>query len=305
MDYLLIGAGLVLLFVGGEALVRGAVALAARLGLPPVLIGLTVVGFGTSMPELMVSLDAALGGTPDIALGNVVGSNIANILLILGVASLVWPIQTTGLRLGLALWAMLAAAAVLVLPFALGSVSRGMGAALLAGLVVYLVMAFRETRSTADDVPEQALSLQVWVSTAYLAGGLIALLAGANFLVSGAVSLARDAGVSEAYIGLTIVAVGTSLPELATSLVAALRRQSAIAVGNVIGSNLFNVLGILGLTAIVSPIPVAPRFLSFDLPVMLGASVAMVLLLRAPKAGRLGGAGLLLAYAGYVWWARG
>ena len=303
---LLIALGLVLLFVGGEALVRGAVILAHRWRLPPVLIGLTVVGFGTSMPELVVSLRAALGGTPDIALGNIVGSNIANALLIIGVAALVWPIDTRGLHLRRDLAVMLAAAAVLILPFAMETVGRGMGLALLVGLAVYLVLAFR-TAQVTPDTGEPAPSSPGGLPGALgmVALGLVALVLGARWLVDGAVTVARDFGVSEAFIGLTIVAVGTSLPELATSVIAALRRQSAIAVGNVVGSNIFNVMGILGVTAVVAPVPVAPRFLVLDLPAMLAASVVLALMLRASRLGRAAGAGLLVAYGAYVWFAAG
>lgn len=303
---LLIALGLGLLFVGGEALVRGAVALAHRWRLPPVLIGLTIVGFGTSMPELVVSLRAALAGTPDIALGNVVGSNIANALLIIGVAALVWPIDTRGLNLRRDLIVMLAAAAVLVLPFAQEIVGRGAGLALLAGLAVYLVTAFRQSRTAPEvgEVPPRGIGGLPGALT-MVALGLVALVLGARWLVDGAVTVARDFGVSEAFIGLTIVAVGTSLPELATSVIAALRRQSAIAVGNVVGSNIFNVLGILGVTAAVAPVPVAPRFLLLDLPAMLAASLLLALLLRTARIGRALGAGLVVAYGAYVWFAAG
>ncbi|GAB4259355.1 MAG: calcium/sodium antiporter [Pararhodobacter sp.] len=299
---LLVGAGLALLFGGGETLVRGAVALAARLGLPPALIGLTVVGFGTSMPELVVSLDAALGGTNDIAVGNVLGSNIANILLILGLSALVWPIATAGLSLRRDLMAMLGATLVLIPLFLLGSVGRIAGAALVAGLAVYLWSAFRDpSQGDGGDAGTDAAARTPFLhALGFVAAGLLALVFGARFLVDGAVTIARDLGVSEAFIGLTIVAVGTSLPELATSVVAALRRQSGIAVGNVVGSNIFNVLGILGLTATLSPLVLSPRFLIIDLPVVIAASLALIVLLRQPRIGRLVGAALLAAYAGYV-----
>jgi cation:H+ antiporter len=302
---LLIGAGLALLLAGGEALVRGAVALAARLGLAPALIGLTVVGFGTSMPELVVSLDAAFGGTPDIALGNVLGSNIANILLILGLSAMIWPIATTGLALRRDLIAMLGAALVLVPLFAWGSVGHLTGSALVAGLGVYLWLAFRraapadlEVSPHGDLIASSRGALPRAVLAVAL--GLVCLVLGARFLVDGAVAVARDLGISEAFIGLTVVAVGTSLPELATSFVAALRRQSAIAVGNVIGSNIFNVLGILGLTAAISPLHVTPRFLTFDLPIVLVASLVLIVLLRRDQIGRLAGLAMVAAYAGYV-----
>lgn len=304
MDYLYIVAGLVGLFFGGEALVRGSVGIARRLAIPPFLIGIVIVGFGTSTPELLVSVDAALRGVPDIALGNIVGSNIANILLIIGLTAVIWPISITGTTLRRDTGVMLAAALVLVPVFALGQIGVLWGIALVAALAGYLAWAYHHPGDlVTEDVggTSSLLSSGVWVG-----GGLIALLAGARFLVEGSVSLAREYGISEAFIGLTIVAVGTSLPELATSLVAAFRRQSDIAIGNIVGSNIFNVLGILGATAVVAPIPVAARFLAFDLPVMLVATLLLSgLLVTRPTIGRLIGVGMLVSYAAYVWAAQG
>jgi cation:H+ antiporter len=305
LDLLLIAGGLVGLFAGGESLVRGSLGLAQRLGLSPMLIGLTVVGFGTSMPELLVSLDAALRGAPEIAIGNIVGSNIANILLIVGVAAVVWPIRPDGPPPRRDLLAMLAAAMVLLPVFAWGMVTRPMGAALMAGLALYLWAAFRDpdgkVAAVAGSVPPPVLGALLRVGV-----GLVALVVGARLLVDGSISLARAAGLSEAFIGLSIVAVGTSLPELATSLVAALRRQSAIAIGNVVGSNIFNVLGILGATALITPVPVAARFLAFDWPVMLAASLALAgLVALRPAIGRPAGVLLLVAYAAYLWVGQG
>ncbi|MFC7704867.1 calcium/sodium antiporter [Plastorhodobacter daqingensis] len=305
MDWLLLLVGLTGLFLGGEALVRGAVAFARRLAIPPLLIGLTVVGFGTSTPELLVSVDAALRGAPDIALGNVIGSNIGNILLIVGLTALVWPIRAAGGTLARDATVMMIAAVALVPLFWMGEVGRPAGAALVLGLVIYLVLAYRQARNTAHD-EDLAPAQPLWQSALWLGAGLLALMLGARFLIDGAVSIARTLGLSEAFIGLTIVAVGTSLPELATSLVAALRRQSAIAIGNIVGSNIFNVLGILGATALIAPIPVGARFLTLDLPVMIAASaLLMALLLARPQIGRGTGAALLLAYAAYVFVAQG
>lgn len=303
MDHVYLVGGLLALFIGGEALVRGAVGLAQRLAIPPMLIGLTVVGFGTSTPELLVSLDAALRGVPDIAIGNVVGSNIANILLIVGLAALVSPIRVAQGTLVRDASVMAAAALVLVAPFALGLVGRLSGLMLLAGLAGFLYWSFRAP-GAAPDVPLQPAP-PAWKSALWVVVGLIGLMIGARLLVDGAVAIARDLGLSEAFIGLTIVAVGTSLPELATSLVAALRRQSEIAIGNVVGSNIFNVLGILGATAVIAPVPVAPRFLHLDLPVMMTASAVLAwLLITRPVIGRGVGAVLLVAYAVYVWGAQ-
>jgi cation:H+ antiporter len=306
MDVVMIAAGLVLLFFGGESLVRGAVGVAHRLAIPPLLIGLTVVGFGTSTPELLVSVDAALRGVADIAIGNVVGSNIGNILLILGLAALIWPVRVGGDTLRRDTAVMIAAALALAPMFVMGAIGRGAGLVLLAGLAAYLLHAWRHSGEAAPAAEAAMLPMPVWRALLFVLLGLGALIFGARFLVDGAVSIARGLGISEAFIGLTIVAIGTSLPELATSLVAALRRQSEIAIGNIVGSNIFNVLGILGVTAVIAPIPVAPRFAGFDLPVMLVVSAVLTaLLLLRPTIGRVAGAGLLVAYGAYVWAAQG
>jgi cation:H+ antiporter len=305
MDWLLLLGGLIGLFLGGEALVRGAVGIARRLAIPPLLIGLTVVGFGTSTPELLVSVDAALRGVPDIAIGNIVGSNIGNILLIVGLSALVWPIRVMGGTLKRDTSVMMVATLALVPLFWMGQMGRLSGALLVAGLVAYLVVAYRQPGADAPD-EDPAPVLPLWQAVLWVAVGLGALMVGARFLVDGAVNIARGFGVSEAFIGLTVVAVGTSLPELATSLIAALRRHSEIAIGNIVGSNIFNVLGILGVTALIAPIPVADRFLAFDLPVMIVVSAVLTaLLLLRPQIGRLTGVMLLLAYATYVWAAQG
>ncbi|MFD1913076.1 calcium/sodium antiporter [Halodurantibacterium flavum] len=304
MDYILVLAGLIGLFAGGEFLVRGAVGIARRMALPPLLIGLTVVGFGTSTPELLVSVDAAMRGVPAIAIGNIVGSNIANILLILGLSALIWPIRVAGSTLRRDTAVMMAAAIVLVPVFAMGMIARPAGLLLLAGLAAYLIHAYRHPGEdpAPDDTPPPGLAASLF----WVGAGLLALVFGARFLVDGAVAIARDLGASEAFIGLTIVAVGTSLPELATSLIAALRRQSEIAIGNVVGSNIFNVLGILGLTAVIAPVPVEPRFLTLDLPVMIVVSGALTaLLLLRPSVGRGMGVAMLVAYAAYIWIAQG
>jgi len=200
---------------------------------------------------------------------------------------------------------MMAAALVLIPIFWMGVMGRLSGLVLVAGLIGYLVWAYLKPGSdTAEDDPSPMMPL--WQAVAWVAVGLIALIVGARFLVDGAVNIARGYGISEAFIGLTIVAIGTSLPELATSLIAAFRRQSEIAIGNIVGSNIFNVLGILGVTALIAPIPVADRFLSFDLPVMIVASLALTaLLLLRPQIGRVTGVTLLVAYAVYVWAAQG
>ncbi len=301
MDFIYVFAGLIGLFLGGEALVRGSVGLARRMAISPLLIGLTVVGFGTSTPELLVSVNAALSGVPDIALGNVLGSNIANILLIAGLTALVWPISVPGGTVRRDAGVMVAAAVSLVPIFAMGEIGRLAGICLMAALTAYLVWAYLAPgEDTVPDI-DLAPSMPTLPAALWIGGGFIALLAGAHFLVEGSVAIARSFGLSEAFIGLSIVAVGTSLPELATSIIAAFRRQSAIAIGNIIGSNIFNIFGILGATAIITPIPVSSRFLSFDAPVAIAVSVLLAaLLLTRPVIGRAMGVVLLVAYAVYI-----
>jgi cation:H+ antiporter len=301
VDYLSIMAGLVGLFLGGEALVRGSVSIAHRMSISPFVIGLTVVGFGTSTPELLVSVQAALKGVPDIAIGNIVGSNIANVLLIVGLTALVWPIHVAGSALRRDTTIMILSALALVPLFAMGEIGRVAGLTLVAGLIAYLVWTFLKPRQEASDDEAEAAATPIMNALLWVTLGLVGLLFGARFLVDGAVSVAQDFGVSEAFIGLTIVAIGTSLPELATSLIAEFRHQSDIAIGNIVGSNIFNVLGILGVTSIVAPIPVAPRFLTFDLPIMIVVSIVLTgLLLLHQKIGRRTGAVMLLAYCAYL-----
>lgn len=305
LDYIYVVAGLIGLFFGGEALVRGSVGVARRMAIPPLLIGLTVVGFGTSTPELLVSVQAALGGVPDIAVGNIVGSNIANILLIVGLTSLVWPIRVSGGTLRRDTAVMVAAAIALVPIFAMGEIGRFPGAVLVLGLVGYLIWVYLQLDDAVDDDADTSVPSSMLISALWVLGGFVVLMFGARFLVDGSVSIARGFGISEAFIGLTIVAVGTSLPELATSIIAAFRRQSEIAIGNIVGSNIFNVLGILGVTALIKPVPVADRFLTFDLPIMIAASLALTaLLLTRPIIGRGIGLVVLIAYVTYVWLAQ-
>lgn len=290
--------GLLGLFFGGDWLVKGAGGIAQAFRVPPLVIGLTVVGFGTSTPELLVSVQAALGGVPGIAIGNVVGSNSANLLLILGLTAAVGTViaRWADLR-GDVVW-MLAASAALVPVFWDGRVSRLEGVALTAGILAYIGLALRRVGSA--EAPRIA-PRPVWQSALITLLGLVVLMVGARLLVDSATVMARWLGVSEAVIGLTIVAVGTSLPELATSVAAALKGQRDIALGNVIGSNIFNVLAILGITALVAPIPVEARFLSVDVPVMLAVSAAVVALVWWRGAvNRAAGAALLTAYAAYV-----
>jgi len=247
-----------------------------------------------------VSLNAALKGVPAIAIGNVLGSNIANILLILGVAALITPILIPLSRLWRDLAVMAGATALVWFMLLDGAVSRLEGGILLAGLVGFLAMSFLVVR--VDDADDEAPPPPIWRSALLTVGGLVILMVGARLLVDSSTDIALTFGISEAVIGLTIVAVGTSLPELATSLIAAWRNQMDIAVGNIIGSNIFNILGILGLTTLILPITtVDPRFAAVDMLWVAGAAAAVIALSAFPgRIPRIGGAALLASYAGYV-----
>jgi cation:H+ antiporter len=303
--------GLVVMLGGGEALVRGSVAAAQRLGISPLLIGLTLVGFGTSTPELVASLQAALVGAPGIAIGNVVGSNIANVLLILGLAAVITPLATTKeafRRDG----AVLVAASVLMLAVVLfGAISRTIGVLFLCLLAAYVAYAYFSERGNgaaagrvaAEETEEKALrrDLPLWAALLLAIGGLAAVVFGAGLLVEAAIEIAQGLGLSETVIGLTLVAVGTSLPELVTSLVAAIRRHADVAFGNIVGSNIFNVLGIAGLTATVTPLSVPPEIAGFDIWVMLGAAVLLVVFAATGwRVNRWEGMAFLAAYLTYL-----
>ena len=311
-DVFLIAGGLVLLAFGGDVLVRGAVGTASRLGVSPLLIGLVLVGFGTSMPELTTSVQAALAGSPGIAVGNIVGSNIANILLILGTAALISPIAVSKSVLQrdgsfLVLSQIAAAAALLLTP-----VGRVSGALLAAGLVVYIVGSYwldqRSRGGAAHLHAAEAESVaapkgNLLVALLLLAGGIAGVVFGARLLVTGAISVAQDFGVSDAVIGLTVVAIGTSLPELAASVAAALKRQGDIALGNVIGSNIFNALGILGVTAVIRPLDAPASILGFDVWIMLACAALLVIVAATGRrVGRKEGLLLLALYGAYVGW---
>lgn len=298
MTYLLFVIGLLGLFFGGEFLVRGASSIARRFGISPLVIGLTIVGFGTSAPELLVSVNAALAGQPAIAIGNVLGSNIANILLILGVSALIAPLIIPARRLARDLAFMLLATGAIWVMLLDGMVSRFEGGLLLMGLAAFLYMAFTSGSVEQEDDP---LETSVAKAALMTVGGLVILVIGAHFLVESASTIARTFGISEAVIGLTIVAVGTSLPELATSVIAAYRRQTEIAVGNIVGSNIFNIFGILGVTAIIAPIPADARFAAIDMPWVAGTAVGLTILaVWLGGLPRLAGAVLLAAYGGYL-----
>jgi cation:H+ antiporter len=299
--------GLVLLYVGGELLVRGSVAVAAALGMSPLLIGITLVGFGTSTPELVTSIDAALRGLPGIAVGNVVGSNIANILLILGLGAVIAPIAFTQRALSRDVFVVaLSGIAVLALA-AVGEVGRVAGIALVLALAAYLALAQAQERTpgrtAAAATVAAATVVNPWLSLLVAVVGIAIVVAGAHLLVDGAVDLAAFFGVSDTVVGLTVVAVGTSLPELATTVTAALRRQGDVALGNILGSCIFNVFGILGVTAIVQPLIVPEVIFRFDAWVLLATTLLLVVFaVTGRRLSRTEGIVFVAAYAAYVAW---
>ncbi len=295
------------LLVGAEGLVRGSASLAIRLGLTPLVVGLTVVAFGTSAPELVVSINATLAGQGGLAVGNIVGSNILNIGVILGLTALICPIRIALPVLKIDAPIMVVATIVGALILSRGSLGSGMGAALVAALLLYtgITVWLAKTTSPAEAEAEfeegvPTVSRSLLLDLGFMAGGLALLVLASHWLVGSATSIATTLGVSEAVIGLTIVAAGTSMPELATSVMAAIRRQPDIAVGNVIGSNLFNVLGILGVTAVVRPIE-ATGVSTLDLVVMCAFAVALLpLMWTGRNLQRWEGGLLLTGFGGYL-----
>ncbi len=311
MAYLQVIGGFVLLLGGAEVLLRGSVAIARRFNVSTLMIGMTIVAFGTSLPELIVSLDAAFSGSPDIAIGNIVGSNIANLFLIIGLSGIVSPLAARAqpmVRDGLTLLAISLLFAALLW---YGTMGREMGLLLLVLLFAFVVRSYwREAHGGADPAAERfaqeaaevgELTWPLWIVSIAVVGGLAGLALGADFLVKGGVVVARAAGVSEAVIGLSLIALGTSLPELAASLVAALRGHSDIAVGNVVGSNLFNILCVGGSVAVAAPLRVAEQIQKFDIWIMLAATLAfMPFLLARLRFGRLMGSVFVGAYVVYM-----
>lgn len=313
--------GLVLLIAGGELLVRGAVQVATGLGVSPLIIGLTLVGFGTSTPELVTSVQAALSEAPGIAYGNIVGSNIANMLLIVGVAALISPMVIASAALKRDGAVMLAVAVVFSLFAFSMPLGHIVGVLFVGALVAYVYLAFRQEKAAAPAghgaVYDKSLALQevdgalappasprssLLVATLTALGGLVLVVIGGRFLVDGAVSLARGFGISETVIGLTIVAVGTSMPEFVTSVVAGIRRQGDVAFGNIVGSNIYNILGIGGATALIAPGAVPTEIVSFDNLVMIGVSLVLVgFVWTGLRITRWEGAVLLAGYCVYVY----
>lgn len=307
----LILVGFVVLVLGADWLVKGASRLALSLGMTPLVVGLTVVAFGTSAPELAVSVASAWSGQPDLAVGNVVGSNIANILLILGVSALAAPLVVHQQLVRLDVPIMLGASLLFYVLALDGQLSLFDSVLLAGGIIAYVVFLIVESRRENDPqvLAQYEASVtqggRVSVDVLWMLAGLAGLVGGSQLLVEGAVGMARHFGVSELMIGLTVLAIGTSLPELATSLIAALRGERDIAVGNVIGSNIFNILSVLGFTGVVSlgQLSVSPTALAFDIPVMLGVALLCVPIFRSGfVVTRMNGVLFLLCYAAYLGW---
>ena len=309
MTLLFLLAGLVLLYFGAEGLVRGSSSIALRLGISPLLIGLTVVAFGTSAPELVVSLKAALMGQGDISVGNVVGSNICNIGLILAFSALIVPIKVASQIVRVDTPIMIAVTGLALVLLYDGMLSRLEGIFLFSLLVVYIIFSILLAKKKPADALSAEFSEEIKMSKkglvldlAMVIGGLVMLVFGARFLVDSAIEIARSIGLSEAVIGLTIVAIGTSLPEFATSLVAALKKEADIAVGNVVGSNIFNILGILGISAVVTPLS-SSGITGIDLGVMATFALALwCFSITGHRISRAEGILMIVAYAGYVAW---
>lgn len=312
--------GLAVLVVGAEFLVRGAVRLAERMGVSPLLIGLTIVGFGTSTPELVTSVKGALAGSPGIAVGNIVGSNLFNVLVILAIAAMIHPLAVSSSALKRDGVLVIVASALFVAVGHFWMLDRAVGFAFVAMLAGYLYYAYLQERVSATEghtaAFEKGEALEgadpatrpgdaqhsPLVSSAFVLLGLVGLVVGGSYFVDGSIALARSLGISETVIGLTVVAAGTSMPELATSAIAALRKQTDVAIGNILGSNVYNLFGIGGVTALISPTPIPPEIVAFDGWILLGTAVILVGLMYTGRiVSRAEGAILFAGYLAYLW----
>jgi len=314
VDYIYLILGLFLLTVGGEFLVKGSVSLALRLKISTLVVGMTVVSLATSAPELLVSLDAALDGHPDISLGNIIGSNIANIGLVLGFTALIFPLNITNdtyktnypMLLGVSL-------VFVILIYQFQAVQFWMGALFVLSLLIFIFLIIRSSRknnlNTSNETEqlskEEVKSFPVWKSTIYLLLGGLALYYGSDFLINSAIAIAREWGVTERVISISLVAIGTSVPELAASVVAAVRKEENIAIGNLLGSNIFNVLAVLGITSLVTDIAVEdPKIYTKDVWIMLGFVILLYPVMRVftkSTINRLEGSVMFLAYILYIY----
>lgn len=311
-SFALLIIGIVVLIVAGDFLVRGAAALARHWGIPALIVGLTIVAFGTSAPELVVSIQSVIKGAGELASGNIVGSNIANVLLALGLPALLMAVPTN--MPGVGRNALIALAATLIfigLAFLGNPLSVWQGAILFAGIIIYLIYMFRLAKQGAEDPiltemteieeGENGLPTNVFYSGMFVILGFIGLVIGGDLIVNNAITIAGELGVSETIIGLTIVAIGTSLPEVATVMVAAYRGHSEVAIGNVLGSNIFNLFAVMGAASLAGPVPINPTIFVFDFWVMLAAMVTLfVFVMRRIPIGRLTGIAFLVAYGLYL-----
>ena len=303
MDIFWLVTGLAVLIFSGDYLVKGAVGIAEKFKISPLVIGMTVVSFGTSAPELFVSVKAALMGSPDLAIGNVIGSNIANIALVLSITVLIFPIIVER-NSKVIDWPMMMFSSILFYVFSLDNViSRVEGFILIAILIAFIVFLIRNSRKSNlhldDDIDGTPSNFPL--TLLYLFGGLVGLKFGADWLLHGAIGLAKSFGMTEKVIAVTIVAFGTSVPELVASGVAAYKKQTDISIGNLVGSNIFNIMIVIGITAVITPIKVAESVMSFDMYWMLGIALALYpMMFIGKKMGRIHGAILLTAYVTYI-----
>lgn len=311
-SFALLIAGIVVLIVAGDFLVRGAAALARHWGIPALIVGLTIVAFGTSAPEMVVSIQAVMRGAGELASGNVVGSNIANVLLALGLPAMICAIPTNMAGVGRnTIIAMFATLLFIALAFLGNPMTTWQGAILFAGILIYLTYMFRLAKQGADDPilaemteideGENGLPASVWGSAAFVILGLIGLIFGGDLIVYNAVSIAGSLGISETIIGLTIVAIGTSLPEVATVIVAAYRGHSEVAIGNVLGSNIFNIFAVMGAASLAGPVGIDKAIFVFDFWVMLAAMIVLMLfVMRRMPIGRKTGFVFFMCYCLYL-----
>ena len=312
MAYLLLIGGIVLLLLGGDWLVKGSVDLALRLKVDMLVVGMTVVSFATSAPELLVSLDAAFNGYTDISFGNVVGSNIANLALILGLTAVVFPMKVSGRTYRIDFWIMLLVTGILFLfilwDHRLSHWESGILVFLLVAYNIFQIWASRRSKvatTSNGEIEESKPSKNVYWMVGYLLAGIIGMRYGATFLIDGAVQLAEHWGVSERVIGISVVSVGTSLPELAASMIASFKGEQELSLGNLIGSNIFNILAVLGITGMIIELPVKnPEILTFDIPYFIGVSLLLYPFMRFIRRGsidRWQGIVMFLVYLVYIY----
>ena len=309
---LLLILGIIFLIIAGDWMVRGAAALARHWGVPALIVGLTIVAFGTSAPELVVGVQAVLQGAGELAAGNVIGSNIANVLLALGLPALIMAIPTNMTGVARNTFVCLFATFLFIaLAFINNPLAMWQGGILFAGIVLYLLWMFRLSKAgihdpildemTEIEEGEDGLPANVWVSFFYVVVGIVGLVIGGKLIVDNAVIIASAMNISETIIGLTIVAIGTSLPEIATVVVASYRGHSEVAIGNVLGSNVFNLFAVMGATALTGPVPIEPQLLAFDVWVMLASSAALlVFVLRRQPIGKFTGIVFVIGYILYM-----